>query len=174
MGLFDSLFRSNDVLGIAEETLEFALQASEDTHPNEYMGMLRGTEAAELGLDRDGMVITDVLVIPGTESNSVSATVKTNMVPNDRHSLGSVHSHPNGVLRPSQEDLGTFNRGDAHIIIGAPYGRHDWQAFDPRGEPRELEVIDVELPDAEEFFHFDQHDIDEELRDEEYDGGRGW
>jgi proteasome lid subunit RPN8/RPN11 len=171
MGLFDSLFRSDELLGIAEETLEFALQASEDTHPNEYMGMLRGTEADKLGLDREGMVITDVLVIPGTESNSVSATVKTNMIPNDRHALGSVHSHPNGALRPSQEDLQTFTRGEVHIIIGAPYGPTNWRAFDSHGDPRDLNVLDVDLPDAEEFFHFDQHDIDEELRD---DGGSGW
>lgn len=174
MGLFDSLFRPTEVLGIARETLEFALEASEDAHPNEYMGMLRGTEADQLGLDRDGLVITDVLVIPGTESNSVSATVQTNMIPNDNTSLGSVHSHPNGVLRPSKADLATFTRGDVHIIIGAPYGRDDWKAFDSDGQPRELTVLDVSLPDDEEFFHFDQHDIDEELREEELDRGRRW
>jgi proteasome lid subunit RPN8/RPN11 len=174
MGLFDSLFRSSEVLGIARETMEFALQASEESHPNEYMGMLRGTEAETLGLDRDGLVITDVLVIPGTESNSVSATVKTNMIPNDNKSLGSVHSHPNGALRPSQADLGTFTRGEVHIIIGAPYGRDDWKAFDSDGEPADLTVLDVSLPDSEDFFHFDQHDIDEELRDDELDRGRRW
>ncbi|MCL9814938.1 Mov34/MPN/PAD-1 family protein [Natranaeroarchaeum aerophilus] len=174
MGLFDSLFRSSEVLGIARETLEFALQASEQTHPDEYMGMLRGTEAREVGLDRDGLVITDVLVIPGTESNSVSATVKTNMIPNDNKSLGSVHSHPNGALRPSKADLATFTRGDVHIIIGAPYGRTDWKAFDSDGQPTELNVLDVDLPDDDEFFHFDQHDIDAELREDEFDRGRRW
>jgi proteasome lid subunit RPN8/RPN11 len=162
MGLFDALFRSSEVLGIAEETLEFALEASEDTHPNEYMGFLRGTEARDLGLDRDGLVISDVLVIPGTTSNPVSATVKTNMIPNDRSAVGSIHSHPNGVLQPSAEDLATFTRGDVHIILGAPYRRHDWQAFDEEGRPRELEVIDVDLPEGEEFFHFDQADLDGE------------
>ncbi len=60
------------------------------------MGFLRGTEADRLGLDRDGLVITDVLVVPGTETNSVSATVKTNQIPNDVKALGSIHSHPNG------------------------------------------------------------------------------
>ena len=164
MGLLDGLFRSNEVLGIAEETLEFALQASRDTHPAEYMGFLRGTRAAELGLDREGLVITDIMVMPGTEANSVSATVKTSTIPNDRKALGSVHSHPNGVLRPSQADLETFGRGTVHIIIGAPYERHDWEAFDPQGHPIQLPVIDVDLPDAEDFFHFDQFDIDEELR----------
>ena len=164
MGLLSSLFRTNEVLGIAEETLEFVLEASEATHPNEYMGFLRGTPAERLGLDRSGLVITDVLVMPGTEQNSVSATVKTSTIPNDTRAVGSVHSHPNGVIRPSQADLETFGRGTVHIIIGAPYGRHDWQAFDPEGHPTTLHVIDVELPDDEDFFHFSQQDIDEELR----------
>jgi len=179
MGLFDSLFRSSEVLGIAEETLAFALEASEDAHPNEYMGFLRGTEARDLGLDRDGLVITDVLVIPGTTSNPVSATVKTNMIPNDRSAIGSVHSHPNGVLQPSAEDLATFTRGDVHIILGAPYRRRDWQAFDEEGQPRSLDVIDVALPEGEEFFHFDQADLDAEgtqtngFEDAEFDATTG-
>lgn len=164
MGLFDGLFRSSEVLGIAEETLEFALEASRDAHPDEYMGLLRGTESDRLGLREDGLVITDVLVIPGTTSNSVSATVKTSMIPNDVSSLGSVHSHPNGVLRPSDEDRRTFGSGKVHIIIGHPYERNDWQAFDRHGERRDLPVIDVRLPDAESFFDFTQADIDEELR----------
>jgi len=48
MGLFDALFRSSEILGIAEETLEFAIESSEASHPNEYMGFLRGTEADRL------------------------------------------------------------------------------------------------------------------------------
>ena len=164
------LFRSGEILGIAEDALEFALEASEDAHPNEYMGLLRGESARNVGLDRDGTVITDVLVIPGTESNPVSATVKTNMVPNDMRAAGSVHSHPNGVLRPSDADLGTFNTGKVHIIVGAPYGKTDWKAFDQEGNPRKIDVLDIDLPE-EEFFDFTQADIDAELRDEEFDGG---
>ena len=157
------LFRSSEILGIAEDALQFALAASEDAHPHEYMGFLRGEDARSLGLERDGTVITDVLVIPGTESNPVSATVKTSMVPNDFNSVGSVHSHPNGVLKPSDADLATFGRGKVHIIIGYPYEREDWRAFDRTGEPRELDVLDVSLPEGESFFDFTQADIDEEL-----------
>jgi proteasome lid subunit RPN8/RPN11 len=148
------LFRSREVIGIAE-----------DAHPDEYMGLLRGEDARKLGLEERGTVITDVLVIPGTESNPVSATVKTSMIPNDRRARGSIHSHPNGVLRPSDTDLATFGRGDVHIILGAPYGPDDWRAFDREGNPRDLEVLDVDLPE-EEFFDFTQEDIDAELRDE--------
>jgi proteasome lid subunit RPN8/RPN11 len=127
------------------------------------MGLLRGERARSLGLDRDGLVVTDVLVIPGTESNPVSATVKSNMIPNDMRAVGSVHSHPNGVLRPSDADLATFGSGEVHIIIGYPYRRSDWRAFDREGQPRSLEVIEVDLPDAESFFDFTQEDIDREL-----------
>jgi proteasome lid subunit RPN8/RPN11 len=159
------LFRSGDVVGIARDTLEFVLEAAEDTHPNEYMGLLRGERASNFDLDRSGYVITDVLVVPGTSSSPVSATFDTNMVPNDQRTVGSVHSHPNGVLRPSDEDLASFGKGDVHIIMGAPYRMGDWKAFDREGQPRSLEVLDVDLPDPEEFFDFDQSDIDEELRE---------
>ena len=162
------LFRSNEVVGIARDALDFALEAAEDSHPDEYMGLLRGEPASDFDLDRSGYLITDVLVIPGTTSNPISATMDSSMVPNDQRTVGSVHSHPNGVLRPSDADLATFGRGEVHVILGAPYRSGDWRAFDRDGDPRSLRVLDVDLPDPEEFFHFDQSDIDEELAE------RGW
>jgi len=165
------LFRSSEILGIAEGALEFALSASAEAHPNEYMGLLRGEDARKLDLEADGTVLTDVLVIPGTESNPVSATVKTSMVPNDLRAAGSIHSHPNGVLQPSDADLGAFGRNEVHVIVGAPYGRDDWQAFDRDGEPIDLPVLDVEPPE-EDFFDFTQADIDAELREEADEIGR--
>jgi proteasome lid subunit RPN8/RPN11 len=168
MGLLGSLwkpklFRSSEILGIAEDALRFALRASEDAHPDEYMGQLRGEDARKLGLDREGTVITDVLLAPGTETNPVSAQFNPTYMPTDPDGVGSVHSHPNGVLRPSDADLATFTRGRVHIIVGAPYGPDDWRAFDNDGQPIDLEVLDVELPD-EQFFDFTQADIDRELR----------
>jgi len=154
------MFRRTEVVGIAAETLSFVLDAAADTHPNEYMGLLRGERARDLGLDRDGVVATEVLVIPGTKSNSVSATVRTSLVPNDRRAIGSVHSHPSGALIPSDADKAAFGRNPLHIILGAPYGPKNWQAFDREGEPRALEVLDVELPDPEDFFDFDETDLD--------------
>jgi proteasome lid subunit RPN8/RPN11 len=156
-------FRSREVVGIAADTLSFVLEASRETHPDEYMGLLRGEDARQFDIDREGLVVTDVLVVPGTESNPWSATVRQEMIPNDRRAVGSVHSHPNGVLRPSDADLGTFGKGSVHIIVGAPYERGDWQAFDREGQPRSLDVLDVDLPDPEDFFDFTQEDLDAEL-----------
>jgi proteasome lid subunit RPN8/RPN11 len=165
------LFRSGEILGIAESALEFALAASADAHPDEYMGLLRGDDAAKLGIGESGTVLTDVLVIPGTETNPVSATVKTNMVPNDLRAAGSIHSHPNGVLRPSDADLDTFGNGTVHIILGHPYGPDDWRAFDQDGDVRGLDVLDVDLPDPEDFFDFTEADLDIDYTGGGYAGG---
>jgi proteasome lid subunit RPN8/RPN11 len=155
------------VLGIAEDALEFAREAAEDSHPDEYLGLLRATPAADLDVREDeGYVVTDVLVIPGTETNPVSATFGSSQVPNDMRNVGSIHSHPNGVLAPSDADRAMFGKGQVHVILGHPYGRDCWRAFDSEGEPTTLDVIDVDLPEAEEFFDFTQADIDEELRRE--------
>jgi len=172
--LFGSLFREPEVVGIAADAIEFALEAAEDTHPNEYMGMLRGTPAKRLGREEDGTIVTDVMVIPGTESNPISATVDSNMVPNDLRTVGSIHSHPNGVLRPSDADLQTFGSGSVHVIMGAPYGRGDWRAFDRNGDPRTLPVLDVDLADAEEFFHFSQEDLDVDVDSDADDDSPGF
>lgn len=153
------LFRSSRVIGIAESALEFALEASRDAHPNEYMGLLRGESAQKVGLDREGTVLTDVLVIPGTTSSPVSATMRSEAIPTDTRAAGSIHSHPNGVLEPSQQDIESFGRGKVHIIVGAPYERTDWRAFDRGGKPRELEVFDIALPENA-FFDFTEEDLD--------------
>jgi proteasome lid subunit RPN8/RPN11 len=63
------------------------------------------------------------------------------------------------VLKPSDADLGAFSKGKVHIIIGAPYERSNWRAFDRDGKPRDLDVLDVEPP-AEQFFDFTQEDLD--------------
>ncbi|MFB6132623.1 MAG: Mov34/MPN/PAD-1 family protein [Halanaeroarchaeum sp.] len=150
------------VLGIAAETLDFAREAAREAHPNEYLGILQSTPADELdGMSaREGVVVSDVLVIPATKSGPTSATIRRHLVPNDKRTVGSIHSHPNGVLRPSDEDRSTFGAGVVHVILGAPYGPDDWRAFDSEGERRSLSVVDVDLPDPESFFDFTQEDID--------------
>lgn len=166
------LFQSEEVLGIAGETLSFVLSAARESHPDEYMGFLRAEDAGRLGLDREGRVITDVLVIPGTQTNRSSARVSTINQPNTAGEVGSVHSHPSGTLRPSDADLETFARGEVHVILAAPYGWGDWQAFDSDGNEVDLDVLHVELDD-EAFFDITQDEIDRELAEEEKHGRDG-
>lgn len=144
------------MLGIAEETLEFVLETCADTHPNEFMGLLRADESSRLSFRGEnpgkGRVITDVLVIPGTKSGETMATLRSEMVPTNVGGVGTVHSHPSGSVRPSNEDLRTFSKkGKRHIIVGRPYDRDTWQCYSSEGEPIDLPVLDVVFEDENPF-----------------------
>ena len=129
--------RRKRIAGIARDTLNFILEASRSTAPSEFAGLLQA----------DGEIITEVLILPGTESSRMSALVRLYMLPN-MQVAGSVHSHPSGALRPSEPDLLFFSRtGDYHIIVGPPFDENSWVCFNAAGERRDLPILDVEFED---------------------------
>ena len=152
--------RQRAVAAIATEAMAFARACAEDQHPDEFMGLLRADPAMSGALAGHDRVVTDVLVLPGTTSSPVQATVRSVTIPNEQAIVGSVHSHPNGVLTPSDTDRRSFGSGSVHIILGAPYGPDDWRAFDRNGDHRALRVVDVDLPDPAAFFDFTEEDLD--------------
>ncbi len=120
------------VFAIRRKVLKMILGASRDSHPNEFGAILRAEEG----------VITEIMLIPGTISGQRSAIFQLHMLPADFTVVGTVHSHPNGVYSPSQEDLILFGRfGGIHIITGLPYGESDWAAWSFSGEKIDLEVL---------------------------------
>jgi proteasome lid subunit RPN8/RPN11 len=136
--------RGRKVRGIARETLKFILEASRDSLPEEFAGLLQAEDEA----------ITEVMILPGTESSRMSAFIRLYMLPNMKIA-GSVHSHPSGNITPSQEDLAFFSRtGDYHIIAGLPFNEKSWACYDASGDKRDLPVLDVEFKDD---------DLEEEL-----------
>ena len=140
------------VQGIARDTLDFILEASKSTMPHEFAGLLQA----------DKEIITEVLVIPGTESSRMSALVKLYMLPNISV-VGSVHSHPSANIMPSQQDLIFFSKtGDYNIIVGPPFTERSWACYDVLGQRRSLPVLDVEFEDE----GFD----DDVLDDDFYEG----
>jgi proteasome lid subunit RPN8/RPN11 len=127
---------------IARETLQFILEVCKSSAPREFAGMLSAK----------GDVITEVIVVPGTESSEESAVMQLFMLPNI-HTVGSVHSHPSGHTTPSDADLELFaKKGLVHMIVGAPYNLKSWKCYDKDGAPIELEVVDFEFKDEESFF----------------------
>jgi len=143
--------RPKKVRGIARDTLRFILEASRSSQPMEFAGLLQVDEE----------IITEVLILPGTENSRMSALVRLYMLPN-MAVAGSVHSHPSGQLRPSEPDLIFFSRtGDYHIIVGPPFDENSWVCFDGAGKRRDLAVLDVEFKDD----GFDD-DFDDEFDDE--------
>ncbi|MDD1751095.1 MAG: Mov34/MPN/PAD-1 family protein [Methanothrix sp.] len=129
--------RKRKVRGIARDTLRFILEASRSSLPAEFAGLLQVDEE----------IITEVLILPGTENSRMSALVRLYMLPN-MQVAGSVHSHPSGDLRPSEPDIIFFSRtGDYHIIVGPPFDEHSFACYDGAGARRDLAILDVEFKD---------------------------
>lgn len=132
-------FQVEPVTGIEEETLQFILGACEDSHPKEFMGLL----SAEItGM---GRVITNVNLVPAAKRSETSVFYSREHIPNSTNIVGSVHSHPNGVVQPSEADMNSFVAGTTHIIVGAPYTEDSWKAFDKNGAAKDLEVYPSEF-----------------------------
>ncbi len=130
-----------EVKGIARDTLKFILAVSRDSHPYEFAGLLRAREG----------IITEVLILPGTESSNVSAILRLEMMPLDTSAIGTVHSHSSSNLKPSRADLELFaKRGSCHIIACYPYRETNWRCYDSLGRQRDLKVLDIEFDNTEE------------------------
>jgi proteasome lid subunit RPN8/RPN11 len=120
------------VQGIRENLLKMLLKLGESHHPREFLAVLR----------EKGGIVEELDLIPGTINRESSASLSLSMIPLNPHIIGSAHSHPNGVLRPSSADLRLFPRiGRYHLIIGYPYSHDNWRCFNVKGDNCEMEVI---------------------------------
>jgi proteasome lid subunit RPN8/RPN11 len=124
------------IKGIARDALEFMLEVSESSHPKEFAGTLYETD----------QIITEVDV-PINQSSNGTMVMDLFTIPVSTHSVGSVHSHPSGELKPSDADVRLFiqNGGDCHIIVAYPYEITSWACYDRVGNLRQLDVLDVEI-----------------------------
>ena len=106
--------------------------ASKDTHPREFLCVLRA---------EDG-VITELILAPGTISSERYAIFNRHRLPVDFSVVGSAHSHPTPNVRPSDADLNMFqNTGSVHIIVGYPYEMDSWKAYSRDGQEFDLKVL---------------------------------
>jgi proteasome lid subunit RPN8/RPN11 len=120
------------VRAIIQEVLDLLLEMGKTSFPDEFIVLL-GTEMN---------VITTVYPIAGTMVTSNNAIIFRDMVPLGMQIAGTAHSHPNGVLWPSNADLQTFmETGQCHIIVGDPFEANSWLCFDRDGCKRSLEVV---------------------------------
>lgn len=117
---------------IRSRLLNLIMEASKDSYPKEFGAMLRAEDK----------VIYEIAILPGTIQGDHHTIMWMGAKPIDFSIVGSVHSHPSGVLRPSEEDLHMFsNTGPVHIIVGWPFRISDFKAFDRKGQPMDLAVI---------------------------------
>jgi proteasome lid subunit RPN8/RPN11 len=120
------------VCAIVREVLDLLLEMGRASFPDEFIVML--------GTERN--MITTVYPIAGTMVTNKSAIIFRDMIPLGMQIAGTAHSHPNGVLLPSNADLQTFaETGQCHIIVGDPFEANSWLCFDRDGRERSLEVV---------------------------------
>ncbi|MGI0006744.1 MAG: Mov34/MPN/PAD-1 family protein [Nitrosotalea sp.] len=102
-------------------------------HPNECILILKGKS-------RKGQVLVDGLVIPPFfHTGPTFAGFPHSFLPLDTSYIGTVHSHPSGVARPSVTDLHNCF-GLVSIIIQSPYEDGDIFAYDRDGNLLETSI----------------------------------
>lgn len=121
---------------ITRKCLELIFESSKSNYPQEFGALLR--------VDRvDKNMIIEVVLLPGTISGDSHAIFHLHMLPIDYSIVGTVHSHPSSIARPSDADLDLFSHfGKIHIIVGvSAYGNVSWQAYDYAGRGVVIEII---------------------------------
>jgi len=119
---------------ITEQTRDGILSYCKMNHPNEGILILRGKY-------KKGNVFVDGLVIPPfSHTGPTFAGFPHTFLPLDPSYVGTVHSHPSGVARPSVTDLHNFF-GFVSIIVQSPYEDNDLFAYDRDGNVLELTVV---------------------------------
>jgi proteasome lid subunit RPN8/RPN11 len=125
------------IKGISAGTVAFLLELGRIKHPKEFLILL--------GADNGVITRNDFILLPGTIEGYHSASFPLDMVPLNLGHIGSAHSHPNGVISPSDADISFFSStGSCHFIVGYPYEEGCWGCFNVDGTRRELAVIDDE------------------------------
>ncbi|MCL4450092.1 MAG: Mov34/MPN/PAD-1 family protein [Candidatus Thermoplasmatota archaeon] len=117
---------------IRKGVIDLVMESSKDSLPNEFAALLKAK--------RD--VIYEIALLPGTISGDRSAIMQLWARPMDLGYVGTIHSHPSGVIHPSDEDRNLYSKfGNIHIIVGYPFNSYSWRAFNNEGIEIKLEMI---------------------------------
>lgn len=121
---------------ISAEVLESCLIGAQESHPNEFLGMLAGSKGKEI-------ILADRLYLaPLAVSNEGSVSFDEFNMPIAMGVIGTFHSHPSGPALPSRADLKLFSqKGACHLIASFPYRRADVRCFDSKGKEMPFLVV---------------------------------
>ena len=136
--IFKKVQRSRRTITITKDTRDGILTYCKMNHPNEGILILRGRY-------RKGQVFVDGLIIPPfSHTGHTFAGFPHTFLPMDPSYVGTVHSHPSGVAKPSVTDLHNFF-GFVSIIVQSPYEDDDLFAYDRDGNLLEMTVSSERL-----------------------------
>ena len=118
-----------------KDLIEGLLEYASETHPEEMIVLLRGDR------EKDRIYVHTVIIPPFSVGGAGFASFNPYMLPADMSIVGSAHSHPSGIKRPSVQDL-LHMYGYILVIVGYPYRdpRKDVAVFDKEGRPIQFEL----------------------------------
>jgi len=127
---------------IKRQALLSALAGAKAAYPNEFICLLTGER--EDGADNTTNIVIDGTIIPPGISVSRGASMFDDwMMPLLDGVVGSFHSHPNGNILPSRQDLRLFSKkGGINFIAAAPYGMKDVACYFSNSKKAEFKVAD--------------------------------
>jgi len=99
---------------IYRSAVESILSYARALHPKEGVLLLRGKAYT------NRILVEEVVIPPLAAHGRGFSNFPLHMLPNDFSIMGTAHSHPSGLLRPSIEDLNHFY-GRLMIIVAHPY-----------------------------------------------------
>lgn len=110
---------------IMRHALESALHGAKEMHPDEFLCIFASD---------DGEVFDRILLTPLADYGPTHAAFNDFLMPTGGFKA-TFHSHPNGVLLPSRQDLALFSvKGAFHAIAGPPYTPLNMAFFDKSGK----------------------------------------
>jgi len=115
---------------IDEEALGFLFGYAREVYPKEAIVALRGRLKKEEGVIE---ITESILPFKRVEGHGFSSWAHMGVV--DSRLIGIGHSHPSGVLYPSDEDMLNFT-GAVLLIVGPPYSSERDAAFYDRSRQR--------------------------------------
>lgn len=125
--------RPKRTISMTMEARDGILSYCKMNHPNEGILILRG-KAKKGHISIDGLVIP-----PFFHTGPTFAGFPHSFLPFDPSYVGTVHSHPTGVAKPSVTDLHNFF-GFVTMIVQSPYEDGDIFAYDRDGNLLELTI----------------------------------
>lgn len=120
---------------IPKELLSGLMDIAKNNHPNEIILLMRGERKKQV------IQLNEFLIPPFASVGQNYAGFPVHMLPIDLTIMGTVHSHPSGVLSLSVRDFHNFY-GRLMMIIGSPYDDQSVAAFTKNGDAVPVYILD--------------------------------
>ena len=114
-----------------------ALAGAKSAYPREFICLLTGRR------EKGNVIIEDTLIPPGIMVSETMSSFSEWMLPVITGMIGTFHSHPGGIARPSPQDRHLFSqKGGVHLIAAEPFEIQNVAAYLGDGKRAEFRVIE--------------------------------